>query len=311
MNITLAGSDAGCKQWPTSVLILGCGYLGTALAQRLMSEGIRVGALTRNVQQGEYLKTLGLDEVVVEEIDSDAWHLQIKGEYKAVVNCVSSAGGGLAGYQKSYVAGQHSFLKWAQHQDLETVCYTSSTSVYPQDGGVWVDELALTEPASETAAILLEAERLILEAETLSSDRYVLRLAGIYGPQRHYMIDQLRLGTKVLPGDGKPNLNSIHRDDAVDAIVLLLRKRVGTGVEIFNVCDGEPIPKIELIQLLAVRMQCECPIFDPKIKNIRLQRRGGRMPDRKISNKKLRLLTSWKPANGSILQGYSSLLTIK
>jgi nucleoside-diphosphate-sugar epimerase len=261
MNITMAGSDAGCKQWPTSVLILGCGYLGTALAQRLMSEGIRVGALTRNVQQGEYLKTLGLDEVVVEEIDSDAWHLQIKGEYKAVVNCVSSAGGGLAGYQKSYVAGQHSFLKWAQHQDLETVCYTSSTSVYPQDGGVWVDELALTEPASETAAILLEAERLILEAETLSSDRYVLRLAGIYGPQRHYMIDQLRLGTKVLPGDGKPNLNSIHRDDAVDAIVLLLRKRVGTGVEIFNVCDGEPIPKIELIQLLAVRMQCECPIF--------------------------------------------------
>jgi nucleoside-diphosphate-sugar epimerase len=308
MDITLAGSDAKCKQWPTSVLILGCGYLGTALAQRLLSEGVSVGALTRNIQQGEYLKTLGLDEVIVGDIDSDEWHSRIKGNYKAVVNCVSSAGGGLAGYQKSYVAGQHSFLKWAQHQDLETVCYTSSTSVYPQDDGVWVDELALTEPASDTAAILLEAEHLLLEAETLKSNRYVLRLAGIYGPQRHYMIDQLRLGTPVLPGDGKPNLNSIHRDDAVDALIILLQQRVGSGVEIFNVCDGEPMPKHEFIQLLAVQMQCDCPIFDPTIKNIRLKRRGGHMPDRKISNLKLRSLTNWKPANGNILQGYLKLL---
>lgn len=309
MDITLAESDVMCKQWPASVLILGCGYLGTALAQRLTSQGTRVCALTRNTKQGEYLKTIGLEQVIVSELDSDEWHAQIKGEYKAVVNCVSSAGGGISGYQKSYVEGQHSLLRWAQHQNLETICYTSSTSVYPQDGGIWVDELALTEPTTETAAILLKAERLILEAETLCSNRYVLRLAGIYGPKRHYMIDQLRMKAKVLPGDGSPNTNSIHRDDAVEAIILLLQHSVGTGVEIFNVSDGKPIPKLELIQSLADQMQCECPIFDPNLKNKRLKRRGGFMPDRKISNTKLCSLTIWKPKYSSILDGYRYLLS--
>lgn len=78
-------------------MIFGCGYVGRALAQRLLQAGVRVGALTRNADKAAELKALGLQEVVVADLDSDAWHDALSGTYGAVVNCVSSAGGGACG----------------------------------------------------------------------------------------------------------------------------------------------------------------------------------------------------------------------
>ena len=102
------------EQLPESVIIFGCGYVGAALAETLLGAGVRVGALTRNPEKAARLRQLGLNEVVVEDLGSTTWHRQLSGSYVAVVNCVSSAGGGLEGYRKSYVEGQQSILKWVE-----------------------------------------------------------------------------------------------------------------------------------------------------------------------------------------------------
>lgn len=97
-------------------MIFGCGYVGRALAQRLLQAGVRVGALTRNADKAAELKALGLQEVVVADLDSDAWHDALSGTYGAVVNCVSSAGGGLRATVVRMSRGRHPFYVGLKHR---------------------------------------------------------------------------------------------------------------------------------------------------------------------------------------------------
>ena len=69
--------DALVANLPKSVIIFGCGYIGTALAEVLLAAGVRVGALTRNVQKATRLRELGVHEVIVADLDSEAWHGQL------------------------------------------------------------------------------------------------------------------------------------------------------------------------------------------------------------------------------------------
>ena len=296
------------KNKADAVFIAGCGYVGSALAEQLKNKGFRVGALTRNEERAAELRELGLDEVVVADLDSREWHDKLNLKYRAVVNCVSSAGGGLAGYQKSYVEGQRSLLEWAQVAQPEIICYTSSTSVYPQSDGVWVDETASTEPSTETSALLLEAEQMLLQSESFPGKAFVLRLAGIYGPGRHYLIDQIKGGETVLAGEGRHHLNLIHRDDAVSGIMAVIESKQDFAGGIYNLCDGQPYIQSDIVRWVAASLSVNCPSFDPEMKTARMLRRKGKSPDRKISNKKLIETTSWRAKFPNFKAGYKALL---
>lgn len=287
-------------------MIFGCGYVGTALAKALIAQGMRVGALTRNVDRAAELRQLGLAEVVVADLQSPAWMDTLSGSYAAVVNCVSSAGGGIEGYQKSYVEGQQRILEWVKTQDIRSYVYTSSTSVYPQDGGALVDEAADTSGVPRTGQVLLESEQLIEANAALFGSWYVLRLAGIYGPERHYLLNQLREGGGLIPGRGDYHMNMIHRDDIVDAILAAIQGGSPSGI--YNICDNEPATKEVVLTYLAKQLALPIPQFDPENIPPRLQRRGGRMPDRKVSNRKARESLAWQPLYPSYREGYAVLL---
>ena len=293
---------------PKSVMIFGCGYVGKALAEVLLSNGVRVGALTRNAEKAAALWDLGLSEVVVAELSDEAWHAQVSDSYESVVNCVSSAGGGIDGYRKSYLEGQRAILKWAQGRRIQTYLYTSSTSVYPQDGGVRVDETADTSEAPPTGQVLRESEQLLADAGDAFGAWYVLRLAGIYGLGRHYLLDMLRSGETVIPGVGDYFLNLIHRDDIVAAICTAISQPQSAKSGIYNVADNKPATKAELVGWLAEQLQQPAPRFDPDHVSPRLKRRGGRMPSRAISNLKLRQALGWHPRYDDFRAGYEGLL---
>lgn len=289
---------------PESVFIFGCGYVGTALARYLMDQGVRVGALTRNPDKAARLRMLGLAQVIEVELDSNNWHAQIEGRYAAVVNCVSSAGGGLEGYRKSYVDGQRSILEWAKTQAIGTYVYTSSTSVYPQDGGETVHETADTSAAPPTGQVILESEA-ILESAAFLKRWYVLRLAGIYGPGRHYLLDQLLAGACEIPGPGDHALNMIHLDDSVSAICAALSGRAASGI--YNIADDGPATKAEVLTHLAESLGLPEPTFNPEIVSERLKRRGGHMPNRFVSNAKAKAALAWAPKYSSYREGYAAL----
>jgi nucleoside-diphosphate-sugar epimerase len=289
-----------------AIFIVGCGYVGTALAQRLLALGARVGALTRNLQQLAHLRAIGVHECIAADLDDPSWMQQVRGDYRILVNCVSSAGGGLAGYKKSYVDGQKIALAWAQAEGIERCMYTSSTSVYPQNQGERVDASAATQPATETAQCLLQAEAMLVQCASAFERHYVFRLAGIYGPGRHFLLDQLRQGAAVIAGRGDYTLNLIHRDDIVELLVLAMRAPAQSGI--YNVADLGAAHKAEVLAWLAQQTGQPQPSFDPNLSSPRLRRRSGTIPDRVICSLQTRQAFDWQPRYQDYRMGYTELL---
>jgi nucleoside-diphosphate-sugar epimerase len=171
------------------LVVFGCGYVGTAVALEAQARGLAVTALTRNTASAVVLREQGM-ETVVADLADESWHEQVPATPDFALNCVSGGGGGLDDYQRSYVRGMESIVRWAEAAgSVGTLVYTSSTSVYPQGGGGRIDESAPTEEAGERGQVLLAAERALSRAQGVANRWFILRLAGIYGPGRHYLLD--------------------------------------------------------------------------------------------------------------------------
>ncbi len=284
------------------LLVAGCGYVGGAVARTAVERGMKVIALTRNPHKAKALSADGIFAVVADLAD-EGWHARVPGTVDYVVNAVSSGGGGVEGYRQSYVEGMRSLLRWAAGSEVKTMVYTSSTSVYPQDGGVEVDESAeVGGVGDERTALLVEAESLLRKSSP-ATRAYVLRLAGIYGPGRHHVLDQVRVGG-ALPGVGTHRLNLIHRDDAAGAIWAALGAPKGVPGGTYNVADDGPVAKETLAAWLAKQLGLPTPKFDPALPS----RRRRSVPDRVIVNARLKRDLGWQPRYPDYRAGYADIL---
>jgi nucleoside-diphosphate-sugar epimerase len=288
------------------LVILGCGYVGSALADAgLAAGGLRVEALTRNPAKAAALQAKGIATVVADLASAD-WHDQIEPGADFVVNCVSS--GGPEHYRRSYVDGMKSVLAWAAkgRKPIGTLVYTSSTAVYPQDGGVVVDENADAPGATPNGSIIRESEVLLQSVPAAAVRRhFILRLAGIYGPGRHHLLDQLRAGLPTLGGSGEHRLNLVHRDDIVSAIMACLAAPAAAGSDLFNVVDSAPARRSEVVGWLAEKLGRPSPGFDGSAG----PRRGGApMPDRVIGHARIREKLGWQPRYADYRAGFESIL---
>ena len=288
------------------LVIFGCGYVGSALARAALAAGATVEALTRNPEKARALREAGLVNVVVADLATADWHAAIAGGADFVVNTVSS--GGPESYRRSYVDGLQSILAWSARgpRPVGTFVYTSSTAVYPQGGGVVVDESADAPGSTPNGAIIRESEQLLTGAAAIACTRwFILRLAGIYGPGRHHLLDQLREGRETLNGSGDHRLNLAHRDDIVAAILACLQAPADVGSEIFNVADEAPASRAEVVSWLSGQLGRPAPAFDGSTTT----RRGGApMPDRVIANGKIKRVLGWQPKHPDYRTGFASLL---
>ena len=130
--------------------------------------------------------------------------------------------------------------------------FTSSSSVYPQTNGEYVDELSMAEPDRATGKILRRSEQIILNAGGI-----VMRLSGIYGEGRSVILKRWLLGESKVEEDGRRMLNQIHRRDAAEAF-LLMAKSEHEG-EIFNVSESHPKSQLATLQWLADHFQKPLP----------------------------------------------------
>jgi len=288
------------------LVIFGCGYVGSAVAQAALVAGARVEALTRNPEKAAALRAAGLTKVIVADLASTDWHAQLEGGPEFVVNTVSSGGPGQ--YWQSYVVGMQSILSWAAAapQPVGTMVYTSSTSVYPQGGGVVVDESAEAPGATPNGATIRQSETLLEHAPASAIVRhFIMRLAGIYGPGRHHLLDQLREGAATLNGSGSHRLNLVHRDDIVAAILACLQAPAAVGSDVFNVADTAPALRGEVVAWLAQQLGRPVPAFDG---TTTARRDGAPMPDRIISNAKIQRLLGWRPRYPDYRAGFGAIL---
>jgi nucleoside-diphosphate-sugar epimerase len=180
----------------------------------------------------------------------------------------------------------------------ERVLFVSSTAVYGDAGGGWVDENTPPAPGGFSGHVLVEAEQLLqARFNGTATTATPLRLGGIYGPGRTRLIDQVRSGSAVIPEDVRYT-NRIHRDDAAAAIVHLATMPAQPA-GIYVGVDNHPADLGTVLRFLAAEMGLpEPPVGDAG------PARGG---NKRCRNERLRS-TGFDFTFPSFREGYRDIL---
>ena len=234
------------------LLIFGCGYSGTAVARAARDAGFAVTVTSR----GHAAKNPGQGILVIPF--DDAASAIAKATHLLVTAAPGQAGDPvLARYEPAIRAAKN--LRW--------IGYLSTTGVYGDQGGGWVDEDTLPAPGSERTRRRVQAEE-AWQSFPVSVD--IFRLAGIYGPGRS-MFDDLRAGVARHVVKLDHVFGRIHRDDIAYGVLVAMQRNALAGVQKFNFCDDEPAASAEVVveaaRLLGVAPPAPVP-YAEAVKNM-------------------------------------------
>ena len=238
---------------PHRLLIFGCGFLGLRVAHQWQERGGTVAAVTRSEEKAAQLAALRIEPILADLMRPET--LTALPTVSRVLYCV--------GYDRSspwpkeslYIDGLTHVLE-AMQDRTDRFVYVSSTSVYGQDDGSWIDETSTTEPTTDGGRICLAAEQRLRERVEHAT---ILRMSGLYGPDRLLArVDQLRAGEPI-GGNPEAWLNLIHGDDAGRACVAALT--VPSPGPLYLVSDDRPVTRREYFTALALQVGAPSPIF--------------------------------------------------
>jgi nucleoside-diphosphate-sugar epimerase len=199
-----------------TVLIAGCGDLGTEAGLRFADLGHEVTGLRRSPEKLPA-------EIQGIRADLARGVPVIPADVTIVVVAVAADSSTEEAYRAAYMDGLRNILDALDRDSVEPerILFVSSTAVYKDSDGAVVDETTPTEPTRFSGKVLVEAENMLLaRTRGTGTQPIILRLGGIYGPGRTRLIDQVRSGQAVIPARPR-HTNRVHRDDAAAMIVYL------------------------------------------------------------------------------------------
>lgn len=256
----------------TTLWCVGCGDLGTGIGTALSAEGWQVFGLRRQPPANPPFPQVAVDIIAQPEV------LRTLPPPDYVVYTVTPAQRTEAAYQAAYEQGVREVLA-ALPGTVSRFILVSSTGVYHQHQGEWLDESAPVEPTGFSGRALLAGERAALQSGIPTT---IVRLSGIYGPGRHRLIERARRGE---PAVRQPSAwtNRIHRDDAIGFIVHLLKQsHAGVSLQdLYLATDDMPATEWDVMScvhaLLGLPPPGEKPGSDDqnkRLSNIRLRESG-------------------------------------
>jgi nucleoside-diphosphate-sugar epimerase len=283
------------------VLIIGCGYVGLPLGVELVRLGHEVFGVRRTASADAELAAAGVKPLAA-DITKPADLAQLPGPFDWVVNCVSSGKGGVEQYREVYLQGTRNLVEWLAAAPPKKFVYTSSTSVYGQTDGSPVKETSPAEPVNDTGRVLLETEQTLLDAARQKKfPAVILRVAGIYGPERGHLFLQYLRNEARIPGQGARFINMIHRDDLVGVIVAALKS--GRPGEIYNAVDDEPVAQIHFFRWLSETLGKWMPPFAEEAEAA--DRKRG-LTNKKVQNRKLKMELGHQFKYPNFRKGYTA-----
>lgn len=232
---------------PSAALIAGCGDVGLRVATRLRVMGREVTAIVRDRQKAAAL----VDAGIIARID-DLDQPQDAGDWPLLFWFAPPSAGSLADARlRGWLA--------AQRGRIARIVYISTSAVYGDCGGRWIDEDAPLTPSSERGKRRLDAERALQAwqaGDAAARAAILLRVPGIYGPGR-MPIERLRKGLPVVRGDESPYTNRIHADDL--AAAALHAAAFGRAGRAYNIADGAPTTMADYFLRCAVLLDLPPP----------------------------------------------------
>lgn len=280
-----------------SILIAGCGDLGSGIASNLVEQGHQVHAIRRSQNQfpdgvqGIVGDICELPEASFPKVD-------------IVYLIMTPQGRTAAAYDAAYLATSQRLYEVYQKlatQDGPHVFFVSSTSVYgaEQDGAIGLQESTPAMPSSETAKVLRQAEKVWLEGQL---EHTVVRFSGIYGPGRNRTLDKIAQGQ----GFSAPNqwTNRIHRDDCVESLVFMAQAYfAGTRLErLYIGTDNAPVSQWELVNWIAAQMGVKQTLTSELSLADMIPNKGKQLSSQALQN------LGYQFIYPSYVQGYQALL---
>lgn len=253
--------------------ILGCGYVGQAAALQWKKEGYYLTATTRKPERIPFLKSITQDVYLINE-QTFASFIQ---QQDALL--ISVAPDTSLDYTSTYLKTAQqvaSTIRYASH--LQQIIYTSSTSVYGDLKGGWVNEDISIHHLDHNRQILYETEQVLFN---LASDQLhvcILRLGEIYGPGREIEERLRRMQHQTFAGDGESYTNLIHLNDIVRALHFALEHQLQG---IYNLCNDFHIPRKQFYQDICQKEHISPIHWDSSKQSLR----GG---NRRVSNQKIK-----------------------
>jgi nucleoside-diphosphate-sugar epimerase len=270
------------------VLQIGCGGLGTLIAQETLTHGHELTIVRRSKQAVPAgAQVLYLDVVAGESLSALA---ELQPEI--LLYCLAPVEG--QSYQQTYVQGLKNVLAHVPRTALRHVFFISSTGIYGENQGEQIDDNSPVVISNAEGQVMLDAEQLL---DDLPCGHTALRVSGIYGPQRLYLLRAVQ--DKARWPQQTHWTNRIHEGDVARAVVHLYQQVID-GVDFPAHCivtDGVPAMQHEVLQWMAGQMQAPLPDTPP------LQPQTGK----RIANQFLPQ-TGFKPKFADYKAGYTSIL---
>ncbi|MDH6098431.1 SDR family oxidoreductase [Anabaenopsis sp. FSS-46] len=229
-----------------NIAIIGCGYVGCAVAQLWQQKtNFMITATTTTPERVPTLQTLAHKVVVIQGHNREGLKSVLQNQN---VVLLSLGAKGVNVYAETYLKTAENLVNLLPDiPTIKQIIYTGSYSVYGDHNGGWVDEQTPLRPTHERGKILQATEDVLLAASTDQLRVCIFRLGGIYGPNRELIKIFSRLPGTTRPGNGEDVTNWVHLDDIVGAIEFA-RQHYLEGI--YNLVDDAYLTSRELLSRL-------------------------------------------------------------
>ena len=246
-----------------NILIIGCGAIGTELARDLINQGHTVTGVKRNPPQNESgIFYVGADISTAIELE------KLTTNFDQLVFIVSADGRTEQSYREVYEVGLNNVL--AKFASVPWI-FVSSTSVYGQSQGEWVDEDSTAQPDNFNSQLIRQAEQRVI---ALNPKNTVVRFSGIYGAGREYLLNRAKQ-SPAIQQTPSTFTNRIHQEDCVQVLAFLLKKKLADSplAHYYLASDDDPAPSYDVMLWLAQQLNCPAPTIKPIDSNDTMNKR--------------------------------------
>jgi len=257
------------------IAIIGCGYVGKAIANYWKGKGHYITGTTRSLEKTANILEYCQKAEVLHSDDIDKLS-QVVSENDIIV--LTIAADNPQDYEKVYLQTAKNLKKCAKLSPPKRLFYTSSTFVYGDYHGKWVDEDSPLLNNSEPSSALIETEKTLLSMEDLGWSVLIFRLSEIYGPNRELSQRVKKYQGCKLSGSGENYTNMIHLEDIVKCHDYALNHNLSG---IYNLSDNDHTIRSELYKLIANKYGYKSISWDPSVMTLR----SG---NKRVSNHKIK-----------------------
>ncbi len=246
-----------------NIAIIGCGYVGSAVARNWQQEkNYTITVTTTSEQRVADLENIANEVVVINGDDELALRSLLQNQDAVVVSVAPKGDRQVDAnvYEQTYLRTAQTLVAALQHApSVKQVIYTGSYSVYGDSKSVWLDEESPVAPANSNGQVLCDTEQVLLQAANQNLKVCILRLGGIYGEGRELVKIFSRWAGTNRPGKGEYFTHWIHLEDIVSAIDFALLNQLQG---IYNLVNDVPMMARDLVELVCEHHNLPKVIWD-------------------------------------------------